>query len=39
VPAATFALFSFFTAVIFGFVVNGRALDWREMFGLQSEGK
>lgn len=39
VPAATFALFSFFTAVIFGFVVNGRALDWREMFGLQKQGK
>jgi bile acid:Na+ symporter, BASS family len=35
VPASTFALFSFFTAVIFGFLVQGRALDWREMFGLK----
>lgn len=36
VPASTFALFSFFTAVIFGFLVNGKSLDWREMFGLKS---
>lgn len=34
VPASTFALFSFFTAVLFGWLVNGRNLDWREMFGL-----
>jgi BASS family bile acid:Na+ symporter len=37
VPASTFALFSFFTAVLFGWLVNGRSLDWREMFGLSKK--
>lgn len=35
VPASTFALFSFFTAVLFGILVAGRSLSLREMFGLQ----
>jgi bile acid:Na+ symporter, BASS family len=37
VPASTFALFSFFTAVLFGILVNGRNLNWREMFGLSKK--
>lgn len=37
VPASTFALFSFFTAVLFGWLVNGRSLNWREMFGLKDK--
>jgi bile acid:Na+ symporter, BASS family len=39
VPASTFALFSFFTAVLFGVIVQGRNLDWREIFGLQKPRK
>jgi BASS family bile acid:Na+ symporter len=35
VPASTFALFSFFTALVYGWLVNGRALDWREMLGIK----
>jgi BASS family bile acid:Na+ symporter len=34
VPASTFALFSFFTAILFGILVNGRNLNFREMMGL-----
>jgi bile acid:Na+ symporter, BASS family len=33
IPASTYALFSFFTAVAFGLIVNGKSLSWREMFG------
>jgi bile acid:Na+ symporter, BASS family len=38
VPASTFALFSFFTAVLFGIVVTGKSLNWKEMFGLRGHG-
>jgi bile acid:Na+ symporter, BASS family len=35
VPASTFALFSFFTAVGFGIIVTGKSLSLKEMFGLK----
>lgn len=38
VPASTFALFSFFTAVIFGLIVTGKTLGIKEMFGLRRKG-
>lgn len=38
VPASTFALFSFFTAVLFGIVVAGKTLSLKEMFGMSGHG-
>jgi bile acid:Na+ symporter, BASS family len=38
VPASTFALFSFFTAVGFGIIVTGKSLSLREMFGFKGHG-
>ncbi|HEX2899044.1 MAG TPA: bile acid:sodium symporter family protein [Bacteroidia bacterium] len=38
VPASTFALFSFFTAVLFGIIVAGKTLSLKEMFGLKGNG-
>ncbi|MEY3442559.1 MAG: hypothetical protein RLZZ519_840 [Bacteroidota bacterium] len=38
VPASTFALFSFFTAVLFGIVVAGKTLSIKEMFGIKGHG-
>jgi bile acid:Na+ symporter, BASS family len=36
-PASAYALFSFFTAVTFGIVVNGQNLDLWEVIGLKKE--
>jgi BASS family bile acid:Na+ symporter len=38
VPASTFALFSFFTAVLFGIIVAGKTLSIKEMFGAKGHG-
>lgn len=38
VPASTFALFSFFTAVLFGILVAGKTLSIKEMFGSKGHG-
>lgn len=35
VPASVYALFSFFTAVLFGIIVNGRELEWRKWISLK----